>query len=84
MHIFIDLQKTGYLANIYIFNLSGALLKKLARGKLLGAKEDITWDGNTDKGYTAGPGHYILLMELFHPDGDMIKEKKNFVVARKF
>ncbi|MGD9328756.1 MAG: lamin tail domain-containing protein [Cyclobacteriaceae bacterium] len=84
LHIFIDLQKTGYLANIYIFNLSGALLKKLARGKLLGAKEDITWDGNTDKGYTAGPGHYILLMELFHPDGDMIKEKKNFVVARKF
>jgi hypothetical protein len=84
LHILIDLQKTGYLANIYIFNIGGAILKNLTKGRLLGANEDITWDGLTDGGYTAGPGHYILLMELFHPDGEMIKEKRNFVIARKF
>ncbi len=84
LHIFIDLQKTGYLANIYIFNIGGTLSKNLGRGRLLGAKEDITWDGITDSGYTAVPGHYILLMELFHPDGDMVKEKRNFVIGYKF
>ncbi len=84
LHIFIDLQNTGYLINIFVFNISGELIKNLAKGRLLGANEDITWNGIADNGYTVGPGHYILIMELFHPDGELIKEKRNFVVARKF
>jgi hypothetical protein len=84
LHIFLIHQKTGYLTNIYIYNINGKLLKTLVQGRLLGANEDITWDGYTEAGNIADPGHYILLMELFHPDGEMIKEKRNFVVARRF
>ena len=84
LHVFLSLKKTGFLTNIYIFNISGVLHKTLVKGMLIGANEEITWDGITDSGYVADPGHYILLMELFHPDGEMTKEKRNFVVARRF
>lgn len=84
LHISIINQKPGYITNIYIYNVRGALIKTLVKGRLLGTDEDISWDGFIDNGSIADPGHYILLLELFHPDGDMFMEKRNFVVARKF
>ncbi len=84
LHISIINQKPGYFTNIYIFNVRGGLIKTLVKGKLLGTDEDISWNGFIDNGSIADPGHYILLLELFHPDGDMFIEKRNFVVARKF
>jgi len=84
LHISLSNQKPGYFTNIYIYNVKGSLIKTLVKGRLLGSNEDIIWDGFIDNGSIADPGHYILLLELFHPDGDMFMEKKNFVVARKF
>ena len=84
LHISLINQKPGYLTNIYIYNIRGILIKTLVKGRLLGITEDITWDGFIDNGNIADPGHYILLLELFHPDGDMLMEKMNFVVAQKF
>jgi hypothetical protein len=83
LHIFLSHEKTGFLTNIYIFNINGVLLKTLVKGRLLGANEEILWDGYTESGYVADPGHYILLMELFHPEGELIKQKQNFVIAYK-
>jgi len=83
LHISLINQKPGYFTNIYIFNVRGTLIKTLVKGRLLGTEEDISWDGFIDNGSIADPGHYILLLELFHPDGDMFMEKRNFVVARK-
>ncbi len=84
LHISLSNQKPGYFTNIYIYNISGILIKTLVKGRLLGIIEDITWDGFIDNGNIANPGHYILLLELFHPDGDMLMEKMNFVVAQKY
>jgi len=84
LHISLINQKPGYFTNIYIYNIRGILIKTLVKGRLLGINEDITWDGFIDNGIKANPGHYILLLELFHPDGDMLTEKLNFVVAQRF
>ena len=72
------------VTNIYIYNIRGILLRTLVKGRLLGVIEDITWDGFINNGDIADPGHYILLFELFHPDGDMFIEKMNFVIAQRF
>jgi hypothetical protein len=84
LQITLSNQKPGYFTNIYIYNIRGMLIKTLVKGRLLGIIENITWDGFIDNGNIADPGHYILLLELFHPDGDMLMEKMNFVVAQKF
>jgi hypothetical protein len=77
-------QKPGFFANIYIFDIGGKMVKSLAKGWLLGTRENILWDGFTDNGQLANSGHYILLLEMFHPDGDSYFEKRKIVVGRRF
>jgi hypothetical protein len=76
-------RKSGFVANIFIFDITGSEVKVLIKGSLLGTEEQILWDGFLDNGQLARPGHYILLLEMFHPDGDRFAEKQIITVAQK-
>jgi hypothetical protein len=84
LNIQMNNPKPGYVSNIQIFDINGALVKNLAQGYLMGTTDQISWEGFTDTGEMARPGYYILLLEMFHPDGDFFVHKKKFVVARRF
>jgi hypothetical protein len=84
LNIQMNNPKPGFVSNIHIFDVNGALIKNLALGYLMGITNRITWDGFTDKGYIARPGYYILLLEIFHPDGDYSIHKKKFVLGKRF
>ncbi len=76
-------ERPGYVANIKIFDAQGRLIKDLIRNTLLGNTELFKWDGLTNENSKARIGPYVLWIELFEPEGEVIREKKTIVVAGK-
>jgi hypothetical protein len=76
-------EKSGYVTNIFIFNIGGQMVKTLGKGVLLGTKNTMEWDGLLDNGQLAKPGYYILFLEIFHPEGKFSTHKRKFVVATR-
>lgn len=64
------------LCNLYVFNLSGQLIRILARNALIGRSEYIEWDGTDAKGQVVDCGRYILYMERFQSSGRVEVEKR--------
>lgn len=79
-----SLEKSGYVANIDIYNPAGFLVKRLKRNSLLAADGIIVWDGTNEEGIIANIGMYIVVGELFHPDGDVKNFKLVTVLADYF
>ena len=65
-----SLEKSGYVASIKIYNEKGNLIKNLANNALLSGKGFLTWNGLNDDNYPARVGLYIIVVNIFHPDGD--------------
>ena len=82
MHYSVD--KKGYLANIFIYDMEGKLVKRLAINELLSKEGQIKWDGETEEKLVAPVGTYIIYIELIDPDGGVKKIKKLCVLADKF
>jgi hypothetical protein len=76
-------NRHGYVANIKIFDAQGRLVKELVRNSILGQSEVFNWDGRTNENSKARIGPYVVWVELFAPDGEVIMEKKTIVVAGK-
>ena len=82
MHYSID--KKGYFANIFIYDMEGKLVKRLTINELLSSEGQIKWDGETEEKLVAPVGTYIIYIELINPDGGVKKIKKLCVLADKF
>ena len=65
-----------------IFDSDGNRLKQIAKQELLGTEGYLRWDGDTENGSKARPGIHILYMEIFGPDGNVMRIKKVFVVVQ--
>jgi len=74
-------DKSGYLATIKVFNDRGFLVKELEDNELLGREGVITWDGTKNDTQNASIGIYLIVYELFHPDGDVFSGKLSCVLA---
>ncbi len=70
-------------ANISVFDAGGRLVKVLARNQLLEPATGLQWDGTNAAGEKVTLGYYIILAELFAPNGAVAKIKKTVVVAAK-
>lgn len=79
-----SLDKYGYIANIYIFDVNGRMLKQLAQNQLLGANDQIIWDGKGANNDIVAVGYYIIFAELFNPNGQKEEFKAKVVVGSKF
>ena len=78
-----NLEKAGYLATIDIFNDSGQRVKKLFSNVSLDTNGFIQWDGITDEGKIGRVGVYIIMIELFHPNGDTYQERLAVVLSKE-
>jgi hypothetical protein len=83
VNIFYNLEKPGYSGTIRVFDSRGRIVRKLVRNELLGTSGVYTWDGRGEGNRQAGLGIYLILLELFHPDGDVRKYKEVVVLAGK-
>lgn len=81
--IHIEPERSGYVANIKVFDAQGRLVRDLVRNSILGNSEVYKWDGMTNENSKARIGPYVVWIELFQPDGEVITEKKTIVVAGK-
>ncbi len=78
-----QLERTGYIAEVRIFDAQGRPVRYLQRSELLGTDGRLLWDGTTDDGGLANIGIYLLYIETFTPDGATQREKLTAVLARK-
>lgn len=78
------LDTPGYLANIYIFDSNGRMLKQLAQSQLLGTNDIIIWDGKSGNNDIVAVGYYIILVELFNTSGQKHTLKGKVVVGSKY
>lgn len=79
-----DLEKSGYVANIRIYNSYGREIRRLASNLTLSTTDELFWDGLLASKERASIGVYVLYFELFHPDGDVKTYKKTCVLGGKF
>ncbi|GAB3199187.1 hypothetical protein ABID22_001779 [Pontibacter aydingkolensis] len=77
-------DKTGYVANITIFDAQGREVRKLVRNELLSAEGFFRWDGLRQDGTKANIGTYILYIELFGLNGEKGEFKERVVVGGRF
>lgn len=75
-----QLNLAGYSARGWIFDLSGRKAAILADNEQLGTNGSLEWDGLGSNGSSLDSGIYILYIELWHPNGSVIKKKKAFLV----
>lgn len=78
-----QINETGYVANITIFNVSGRMVRHLVKNATLGLKGSWNWDGLDEKGQKLLVGNYIIYAELFNLQGKKKQFKKVVVLARR-
>ena len=75
------LDKPGYVANVKVFDDEGFEIDQIVSNGLLATEGLITWNGTTSEGSISQIGLYIIIAELFHPDGEIKNLKKVCVLA---
>jgi len=80
----VDLRKSGYIANIRVYNSIGNEVFRLASNLTLSTKDVLFWDGLLANKERAPIGIYVLYFELHHPDGEVKTYKKTCVLTGKF
>ncbi len=81
LNIYFRFDEPGYTANVTVYDSRGRLTKKLARSRLLGTDDVITWDGTTEGNQKANIGIYVIFIELFDPHGTVQRYKRSAVLA---
>jgi hypothetical protein len=78
-----QINETGYVANITIFDVSGKMVRHLVKNATLGLKGNWNWDGLDEKGQKLLIGNYIIYTELFNLQGKKKQFKNVVVLARR-
>ncbi len=76
-----ELSESGFTGNLKIYDSEGRFVRHLMKNELLGTSGMTSWDGLNEENQKATVGIYILAFEAFHPKGDVVKSKKNCVLA---
>ena len=77
-------ETNGNIANVYIFDANGRIIKRLCNNKLLSIEGTLVWDGLKDDNTKARTGIYLVYFETFDIDGNIKSVKKTTVLATKF
>lgn len=76
------LDKSGYIANVSVYDDQGRLQAYIAENQLLSTQGFLRWNGMDVDNRPAPIGMYIVHYELYHSDGDVIEGKKVCVLAQ--
>jgi len=78
-----NMEKSGYTANVYIFDANGRLMKQIVNNELLAISGSFNWDGIDEYNQKLRIGMYVLVFEVFDMEANTNKYKLPFVVAGK-
>jgi hypothetical protein len=78
-----QLNETGYVANITIFDATGRMVRHLVKNATLGLSGSWNWDGLDEKGQKLLIGNYIIHTEVFNLQGKKKQFKNVVVLARR-
>jgi hypothetical protein len=76
-----ELEKPGYIANIFIFDSVGRFVMKLANNEILGTSGKIIWNGEDQTGKRQNLGIYVVLVEIFNTSGEVYQFKDGVVLT---
>lgn len=76
-----ELERSGYIANISIFDSAGRFVMKLANNEILGTSGKIVWNGEDETGKRQNLGVYVVLVEIFNTSGEVYKYKDGVVLT---
>lgn len=79
-----NINETGYVANVTIYDDNGRLVKKLVSNETISANGNWLWDGINLNSSKAKTGIYIVYAEFFNLNGEVKKYKKTVTLASKF
>ncbi len=79
-----NFKEIGNRINIYIYNSSGYLIKKLINNELASSGGTFSWDGTNFDNYKSETGIYIVFVEIWKTDGSVKKIKKTATLGAKF
>jgi hypothetical protein len=73
----------GLMANVFIFDLDGRLVKHLVKNELLGINGYWNWNGMDERQQLLPAGRYIIEVEMFTLQGQKRRIRKVVVLAKK-
>jgi hypothetical protein len=82
LNINMNLQGTGNVVSVTIFDEAGNYVRKLASNLFIGTTSSITWDGTMADGSLVDTGIYIILITTYNDSGNIGKWKKVCSVVR--
>lgn len=77
-----EMEQPGFMANIFVYDLTGRLVRKLVQQSRLSASGFFKWDGLDDGRNALPSGIYILYAELFDLNGRIRKYRIPVTLAR--
>ena len=78
-----QVEETGYVANVFLFDAAGRMIRQLVKNELLGRKGAWTWDGLGEQHNQLPIGTYIVFTEIFTLEGKKQSFKNTLVLARQ-
>ncbi len=75
-------DEPGYVANVFVFDAAGRLVRQLVKNELLGLKGSWTWDGLGENRNKLPVGTYVVFTEIFNLQGKKKNFKQAVVLAR--
>ncbi len=81
--ILYDMKEPGYIVNTIIYDLSGRKVRYLVKNASLGLSAQYKWDGTDEMGNSLAQGIYVVVTELFNPNGKTKKFKNAIILARR-
>ena len=81
--IYYEFSEGGYIANIFIYDVKGALIRKLVNNELLSISGHWTWDGLDENYDKAKIGIYAVIIEIFDLDGKVKTYKLACAISTK-
>ena len=76
-----EFESPNYTGSFTIYDSNGRLVKYLVRNQLLGIKGSYSWNGVNEENEKARIGIYVIYMEAFDTDGNVVKVKKPCVLG---
>ena len=77
----VNLGKEGFVGSLRIIHPDGKVIRVLASNELLSINNVFTWDGTDQNNGKARVGYYLVLLEAFHLEGEVIRESRSIVLA---
>ncbi|HEU4902221.1 MAG TPA: lamin tail domain-containing protein [Flavisolibacter sp.] len=78
-----QVEESGYVANVFLFDAAGRTVRHLVKNDLLGLKGSWSWDGLDERRNKLPIGTYIVFTEIFTLGGRKKSFKNTVVLARQ-